>query len=78
MQAYRIEATITPDGKINLPKNFEKLFNHKVELVLHDKENVLKKNKLNIPILHCGGKVSDFTREELYESRFKELKIIVP
>jgi len=70
MHAFRIETTITPDGKIILPKDLKVLFNHKVELVLHDKENVQKKNKLNIPILHSGGKVSDFTREELYDSRF--------
>jgi hypothetical protein len=70
MQTFRIETTITPDGKIVLPNDMKDIFNHKVDLVLREKDTATRKRKLNIPVLHCGGKVADFSREELYESRF--------
>ena len=70
MNTYKIETTITKDGKIILPPNLHNIFNHKVEVVLLDKEDKKNiKNKLNIPTYKCDGKVIGFTREELYESR---------
>jgi hypothetical protein len=70
MQTFRMEAEITPDGKIVLPKDMKAIFNHKVDLVVREKDTANRKRKLNIPVLHSGGKVADFSREELYESRF--------
>ena len=70
MQTYKIDTTITKDGKIILPYDLHNVFNHKVEIVLLDKENQKDKKKFfNIPAYKCGGKISDFNRDELYESR---------
>lgn len=69
MYAYKIETTITNDGKIILPSDLQNIFNHKVEIVVLDKEIKNKKNIPEIPSFSCGGKLADFTREELYESR---------
>ena len=69
MNAYKIETTITNDGKIILPSNLKDIFNHEVEIVVLDKEIKNKKKVINIPSFVCGGKLADFTREELYESR---------
>ena len=69
MNAYKIETTITDDGKIILPSDLKNIFNHKVEIVVLDKENKNKKKILNIPSYSCGGKIKDFTRDELYEPR---------
>ena len=38
MQAYKIETTVTRDGKIILPPKLNNIFNHKVEVVVLDKE----------------------------------------
>ena len=71
MNNYKINVRITSDGKIILPSFLHKLFNHRVEVVLLDKgEMVNMKLKLGIPHYKCGGKVNDFNREELYNGRF--------
>ena len=70
MNTYKIETTITKDGKIILPPKLHNIFNHKVEVVLLDKDNKKNiKNKLNVPTYKCGGKVADYSREELYKPR---------
>lgn len=69
MQAYKIETTITEDGKITLPKKYSKIFNHKVEILVLDKESNQVKKIKEIPSYSCGGKIKDFSREELYEPR---------
>ena len=72
MEAYRIETTISSDGTIVLPHDFNKIFNHKVEILVLDSEisGRNKKRKIvPIPSYECGGKVKDFNRSELYEPR---------
>ena len=69
MHAYKIETIITNDGKIILPPDLSNIFNHKVEIVVLDKEIKNKRNVIEIPSFHCGGKLANFTREELYEPR---------
>ena len=70
MQAYKLEATISNDGKIVLPYFLKILFNKTVEIIFLEKNKKAKKlNGLNIPAFKCGGKVSDFKREDLYGSR---------
>jgi hypothetical protein len=71
MEAYKLETTVTDDGKIILPKDFNKIFNRKVEVLLLNTENESQKKpkKLHIHTFKCGGKLKDFTREELYEVR---------
>ena len=72
MQAYKIETTVTRDGKIILPPKLNNIFNHKVEVVVLDKEiSSNKKSKLNIPTYKCGGKLADFSREEIFKKAFK-------
>lgn len=70
MQAYKLETTISNDGKIVLPDFLKKLFNRTVEIIVLEKSIKAEKlNKLIIPAYKCGGKVSDFNREDLYGSR---------
>jgi hypothetical protein len=72
MEAYKLETIISDHGTIVLPSNFNKLFNHKVEILVLDTEKTgqnKKKKKVPIPSYECGGKVKDFTRAELYEPR---------
>ena len=70
MGIYKLETTITKDGKIILPDSLKEVFNHRVELTLKDKEKSKTKKELEIPTFLCGGKLKDFSREELYENRF--------
>jgi hypothetical protein len=65
MEIYKFETTITKDGRINLPPKFKDVFNHRVEIILRDKEKTKSKKELKIPTFLCGGKLKDFTREEL-------------
>ena len=69
MLAYKIETTITDDGKIILPKNLKNIYNHKVEILLLDKEIEKKKKIIHIPTFSCGGKLAEFSRDEIYEAR---------
>ena len=69
MHSYKIETTITQDGKIILPQKLRKIFNHRVEIHVLDKEVKNKKKNLDIPAFSCGGKLTDFTRTELYGTR---------
>jgi hypothetical protein len=72
MEAYKLETTISGDGTIVLPHNFNKLFNHKVEVLVLESEisgKNKKRKRIPIPSYECGGKVRDFTRAELYEPR---------
>ena len=70
MQAYKLETTISNEGKIVLPVFLKKLFNRTVEIIVLDKSTKAEKaNSFHIPSYSCGGKVSDFNREELYGSR---------
>ena len=71
METYRLETTVTKDGKIILPRKFEKMFNHHVEVIIRDKRQKKAKKKLDIPTYFCGGKanVTDFSREEIYDYR---------
>lgn len=70
METYKFETTITEDGRINLPPTFKDVFNHRVEITLKDKEEIKSRQKIEIPTFLCGGKLKDFTREELYDDRF--------
>ena len=45
MQAYKIDTTVTKDGKIILPYDLHDIFNHEVEIVVLDKEKEQKKKK---------------------------------
>ena len=70
MQAYKLIATINNDGKIVLPEFLKRLYNKTVEIILLEKSHKTNKsNGLKIPTYTCGGKVSDFNREDLYDSR---------
>jgi len=70
MQAYKLEATISNEGKIVLPDFLKKLFNRTVEIIVLEKNIKTEKlNGLNIPTYKCEGKVSDFNREDLYGTR---------
>lgn len=69
MEAYKLETTISNDGKIVLPNFLKKLFNRTVEIIVLEKNTkVEKRNGLSIPAYKCGGKISDFKREDLYGS----------
>jgi hypothetical protein len=71
METYRLETTVTKDGKIILPKKFAKMFTHRVELIIKDKTEKKSEKKLDIPAYLCGGKVKEtnFSREEIYDYR---------
>jgi len=69
MQAYKLETTITNDGKIILPVNFKNIYSHKVEILVLDKENYNREKFIDVPAYSCGGKLADFTREDIYEPR---------
>jgi len=70
MQAYKFETIISKDGKIVLPEFLKKLLGRKVEIFLFEKKEESKiSHKLRIPTYACGGKISDFNRDELYENR---------
>ena len=69
MKAYKVETFITNDGKIILPKNLKEIFNHKVEVVVLDKNIHTNKKITNIPSYSCGGKLNDFSRDDIYEPR---------
>lgn len=71
METYRLETTVTKDGKIILPRTFEKMFTHRVEIIIKDKTEKNSEKKLNIPAYLCGGKAKDtnFSREEIYDYR---------
>lgn len=71
MEIYRLETTVTKDGKIILPRNFKKMFTHRVELIIKDKTEKKSKKKLDIPAYLCGGKAKEtnFSREEIYDYR---------
>lgn len=68
MNAYKIETTVTDDGKIILPSKLKKLFNHKVEvLVLEKGTNKVKNNTFGI--YDFGGQldninIRDFAHED--------------
>jgi|GEM_PF-2030087 len=70
MEVYKLDATITRDGKIILPGTFKRMFNHRVEVILKRKDEKVPKKALAIPSFLCGGKLADFDRAELYEDRF--------
>lgn len=60
---------ITEDGHITLPEEFKPIFGHKVKADFDITEDK-KKSSLNFPVYYCGGKLNDFSREDLYEQRF--------
>jgi len=69
MQAYKLEATISNNGTIELPRFLRNWFNRTVEIIVLEKKTKVKElNGLVMPAYKCGGKVSDFNREELYNS----------
>jgi hypothetical protein len=68
MHAYKIETTVTQDGKIILPPDMNNLFNHKVEVLLLDRELSDTITEIDFPVFTCGGKVSDFSRESIYDT----------
>ena len=70
MEVHKLETTITQDGKIYLPTKLRSIFSHRVEITLKDKENKAPGKKLEIPTFLCGGKLKDFSREEIYDDRF--------
>jgi len=68
MQAYKLETTITNDGKIILPVNFKNIYSHKVEILVLDKEPQKKKNSA-LGIYDFGGQldkvnIRDFAHED--------------
>jgi hypothetical protein len=68
MQAYKIETTITDDGKIILPPDLKDIFNHNVEIVVLDKDQQKKKN-LKFGVYNLGGildnvNIGDFAHED--------------
>lgn len=74
MLAYKTDVEINRNGeiKIVLPENMRRLFNHTVEVVILGKDEALpkKKAKFHWTTFKCGGKLKDFTREDIYEDRF--------
>ncbi len=67
MPTYKIQTTITGDGKIILPANLKNLYNHKVELLLMDKGDI--KEKPAFGIYNLGGQldsvnIRDFAHED--------------
>ena len=70
MKAYKVITTITEDGRIILPPDLKEIFNHRVELLVLDKEIQNNKQRINkIPSYSCGGKLADISRGDLYEPR---------
>jgi hypothetical protein len=67
METYRLETTVTKDGQIILPRRFEKMFSHHVEVIIKDKSGRKKRASQNIPSYSCGGKANEtnFSREEI-------------
>ena len=69
MQAYKIDTTITKDGKIILPYDLHEVFNHKVEIVVLDKRrNQKKKKNISFGVYSLGGmldkiNIRDFAHE---------------
>ncbi len=68
MQAYKIETTITKDGKIILPSDLKNIFNHEVEIVVIDKAHQKRKD-LNFGSYNLGGildkvNIRDFAHED--------------
>ena len=41
MQAYRLIAKVSENGKISLPEEYNSLFNQEIELILFDKEETI-------------------------------------
>lgn len=72
MEAFKLETVVTDDGKIILPKSLNKIFNHKIEVLLLNTEIAEHKEpgKLHIHTFKCGGKIKDFSWEDIYEDRF--------
>ena len=67
MHAYKLETTITNDGKIILPPNFKNIYNHKVEIVVLDKEPKRKENS-TFGIYDFGGQLDNVNiRDFAYE-----------
>ncbi|HRX49434.1 MAG TPA: hypothetical protein P5120_18070 [Spirochaetota bacterium] len=67
MPTYKIQTTITGDGKIILPANLKNLYNHKVELLLMDKGDI--KEKTEFGIYNLDGRldnvnIRDFAHED--------------
>lgn len=56
METYRLETTITADGKIILPGKFKKMFAHLVEVIIREKSKTNNGKALEIPAYYCGGK----------------------
>ena len=52
MGTYRLETTVTKDGKIILPQKFAKMFTHRVELIIKDKTEKKSEKKLDPPSRH--------------------------
>lgn len=71
MRTYRLETTVTEDGKIILPRSLKKMFAHPVEVIITDKSNKKSKGGQDIPAYSCGGKIraTNFSREEIYDYR---------
>jgi hypothetical protein len=71
MEAFKLETVVTDDGKIILPRNLKEIFNHKIEILLMNAEpsKNRKPKKLHIHTFKCGGKLKDFSREDIYEDR---------
>lgn len=67
MNAYKIETTITDDGKIILPSKLKKLFNHKVEVLVLEKETS-KIKKSTFGVYDFGGQLDEINiRDFAYE-----------
>ena len=73
MLAYKTDVNINDEGeiKIVLPAKLRDLFNHKAEVVVLGNEETTpkKKTKFHWTTFKCGGKIQDFTREDIYEPR---------
>ena len=41
MEAYRLIAKVSEDGKISLPEEYNRLFNQEIELILFDKRETI-------------------------------------
>ena len=69
MNAYKIETTVTDDGKIILPANLKKIFNHKVEVFVLEKSSNNKSKSNTFGVYDFGGKldninIRDFAHED--------------
>ena len=73
MLAYKTDVNINREGeiKIVLPAKFSGLFNRKAEVVVlgNEEKTPKKRSKFHWTSYKCGGKIQDFSREDIYEPR---------